>query len=253
MALAALGSEPAPAQETPAPSVKPGVVYTVGGIGGIDILGWSAARSLPRAGIPHEVRDFVWTHGWGQLFKDLQDHDHLLRKADELASEIRQIKSRDPSRPIYVVGKSGGTGLVLAAAEMLPPGTLERIVLLSAAVSPSYDLRGALRASRGGIVSFYSRYDQFILGWGTRQFGTVDRVYGPSAGLCRFRIPENLDLNDRALYDRLVEVPWRPHMIWEGHTGTHVGTSLPGFLGKEVAPWLKPGCEPSRSTSCRAE
>jgi pimeloyl-ACP methyl ester carboxylesterase len=230
----------APAQDREPPPARPGVVFMVGGVGGIDILGISAQWSLPRAGVPHEVRDFVWTHGWGQLFKDLQDQRHLLHKAEELAAQVRQIKANEPDRPVYLVGKSGGTGLVLAAAEQLPAGTVERIVLLSAAVSPTYDLRGALRASRGGIVSFYSKYDLFVLGWGTSQFGTVDRVYGPSAGLRRFAVPPDLSAEDQALYGRLVEVPWNPRMICEGHPGTHFGTSLPAFLGTEVAPWLKP-------------
>jgi hypothetical protein len=174
------------------------------------------------------------------MFKDLQDTRHLLRKAEELALQVRRLKDDDPVRPVYLVGKSGGTGLVLAAAELLPPQTLERIVLLSAAVSPTFDLRRALCASKGGIVSFRSKYDQIILGWGTSRFGTVDRVYGPSAGLVGFAVPADLSPQDRALYDRLIEIPWRPRMLGEGHPGTHFGTSLPAFLGKEVAPWLKP-------------
>jgi pimeloyl-ACP methyl ester carboxylesterase len=222
------------------PPAKRGVVFVVGGIGGLDILGMSAQWALPRAGVCHEVREFIWTHGWGQLFKDLQDNRHLQHKAAELAELILKLKVRDPARPVYLVGKSGGTGLVLAAAERVPPGTLERIVLLSAAVSPDYDLRCALRATRGEIVSFYSKHDQFILNWGTRQFGTVDRVYGPSAGLHGFKLPEGLPDEDKALYERLVQIPWNPRMILEGHAGTHAGTSFPGFLGKEVAPWLKP-------------
>ena len=97
-----------------------------------------------------------------------------------------------------------------------------------------------VEATKGEIVSFYSPHDHFILGWGTSQFGTVDRVYGPSAGLRKFTLPKDLNEHDRAMYDRLVEVPWNPRMICEGHTGTHFGTSLPAFLAKEVAPWLKP-------------
>src|SRR5688500_10732605 len=61
-----------------------GVVIVIGGVGGLDVLGWSAQRALPRAGLKHQVREFVWTHGWGQLFKDLQDHLHLEGKAEEL-------------------------------------------------------------------------------------------------------------------------------------------------------------------------
>ena len=54
-------------------------------------------------------------------------------KAEELADYIRRLRAEDPNRPIYIVAKSGGTGLALLAAELLPANALERIVLLSAA------------------------------------------------------------------------------------------------------------------------
>jgi hypothetical protein len=212
----------------------------VGGVGGIDIVGKASQWALPRSGVNHEVIDFVWTHGKGRIFKDLQDTRYAMQKAEELAEYLRSRKAAEPDLPIYLVGKSGGTGLVLAAAEQLAPRTLERIILLSAAVSPTYDLRPALRATRFQIVSFYSPHDQFILGWGTSQFGTIDRWYGPSAGLKGFVIPTDLNPTERALYERLVQIPWSARLIWQGHTGGHIGTSLPGFVGKEVAPWLKP-------------
>ena len=217
-----------------------GIVFVVEGIGGLDFIAHAAQASLVHAGVPDEVRIFAWTHGTGHFLKDLQDTKHVLLKADELAAEVLRVKERDPGRPVYLVGKSGGAGLVLAAAEHLPPCTLKRIVLLSAAVSPAHDLRPALRATRREIVSFYSGYDQLVLGWGTREFGTIDRVYGPSAGLTGFRVPPDLPDEDRALYQRLVQIPWRPAMIREGNLGTHTGTSMPAFIGKEVAPWLKP-------------
>src|SRR6266571_9149231 len=125
----------------PESSGDKGVVFVVGGVGGWDILGPASQWELPRVGIHHEVRDFVWTHGFGQPFKDLQDAPHLRRKADELAEEIRKVKKKDPRLPIYLIGKSGGAGLVLLATERLPADTLDRIILLSAAVSPGYDLR----------------------------------------------------------------------------------------------------------------
>src|SRR5262249_4520602 len=37
-----------------------GVVFIIGGVGGMDLLGPAAQWALPRAGIRHEVRDFVW-------------------------------------------------------------------------------------------------------------------------------------------------------------------------------------------------
>jgi hypothetical protein len=219
--------------------IRPGILYVVDGIGGFDVLNLSAQVSLPLAGVHHEIRDFGWTHGKGHLLKDLQDTRYLMAKAEELADRIRLARFREPDRPIYIIARSAGTGLAVLAAEQLPPATLERIILLSAALSPTYDLRGALRATRGQIVSFYSWNDQLVLNWGTRQFGTVDRVFGPSAGLRGFTRPHDLDGEGRELYDRLIQVPWNPRMLLMGNAGTHSGTILPGFLGKEVAPWLR--------------
>jgi hypothetical protein len=206
----------------------------------LDFSGLAAQWALPRAGIRHEIREFLWTHGKGHPFKDLQDTRHCLKKAEELAAEVLRLKATNPDRPIFLIGKSGGTGLVLAAAEQLPPATIERIILLSAAVSTTYDLRPALRATKYEIVSFYSPFDQFVLGWGTSQFGTIDRSYGASAGLRKFSVPAQLSHEDQMLYDRLVQLPWNPKMLLEGNTGGHMGTSMPAFMSKEVAPWLKP-------------
>jgi pimeloyl-ACP methyl ester carboxylesterase len=233
-----LGGEPMPVPE--AEPVVPGVVFVIGGVGGFDFVGQSAQNGFARAGVPHEVVDYVWTHGWGQWMKDLQDRRHLLQKADELAGRIRQLKTESADRPVYLVAKSGGTALALATAERLPSATLERIVLLSAAVSPTYDLIPALQATRREIVSFHSRHDRVVLGWGTREFGTADRVYTPSAGLIGFQIPDALDEQGQALYGKLVQVPWNARMMSQGHLGTHLGTSLPWFLQHEVAPWLLP-------------
>jgi hypothetical protein len=238
LTLALAAAAPAQAPELSALAPR-GVVIVVGGVGGYDTLPISAQVFLPRAGVSHEIRNFVWTHGVGQLFRDLQDTEHVVRKAAELAELIRQQREREPDRPIYLVAKSGGAGLALLAAAELPGGTLRRLVLLSAAVSPTYDLRPALRATQGEVVSFYSRNDRLILEWGTSTFGTIDRHYGPSAGLTGFVVPANLSPEDQALYSRLVQRAWQPRMILEGHAGTHSGSSAPPFLAAEVAPWLR--------------
>lgn len=231
----------------PETAARPGVVFVVGGVGGIDPLGWSARWALPWAGVPHEIREFIWTHGRGRILQDLQDHAHLLLMADQLAGAVRRVRDAEPDRPIYFLAKSGGTGLVLAAAERLPPESVERIVLLSAAVSPTYDLRPALRATRGEIVAFISPNDRLILGWGTSRFGTADRVYGPSAGLTGFFPPRELDEEGHRLYTRLVQIPWQPQMMRHGFGGAHLGDSLPAFLRHFVAPWLQP-CAASVTT-----
>jgi hypothetical protein len=237
---AATNKRPQRLADQSAQGPRPGVVIVVCGVGGMDFVALSSQWALPRAGVPHEIREFSWSHGKGRLLRDLQDTQHCLKKADELATEVRKIKAQDPERPVFLVGKSGGTGLVLAAAEQLPPQSLERIILLSPALAPTYNLRPALRATKHEIVSFYSPYDQLVLNWGTSQFGTIDRYYGASAGLRGFVIPKDLNPEDQALYDRLVQVRWKPGMILEGHFGIHMGTSMPAFVAKEVAPWLRP-------------
>ena len=143
------------------------------------------------------------------------------------------------SRRQHGEGRSGGAALVLYTAELLPPRSLERIVLLSAGISSGYDLRPALRSVRGEIVSFHSNNDQLVLNWGTRTFGTLDRVRSPGAGLNGFVLPKGLDESDRSLYDRLVQIPWRPRMLCVGNTGGHLSTAWPLFLAAEVAPWVK--------------
>ncbi len=223
-----------------ATAAPPGVVFVIDGVGGLDFMGKAAKWALPRSGVKHEIREFDWQHGKGKILKDLQDTGRVVQKAHELATCVRQAKAENPGRPIYLLAKSGGAGLALTAAQELPPATLERIVLLSSAVAPGYDLRPALKATKREVVSFYSPLDKIVLGWGTRQFGTIDRVHSDSAGLGGFVSPPLTNAEDQALYARLVQLPWSPRMVWQGNMGGHLGTSMPAFIGKEVAPWLKP-------------
>jgi pimeloyl-ACP methyl ester carboxylesterase len=218
----------------------PGTVFVVGGVGGLDPLQACAPWTLPRAGVLHQVEVFDWTHGKCRVLRDLQDTPHLLAQADRLAQQVRQRLEREPGRPIYLVGHSAGAGLVLATAERLPPQCLERIILLSAAVSPGYDLRGAFRACRGEIVSFSSTWDRLILDLGTSLFGTVDRVYGPAAGMGGFDVPADLDDEGRRLYGRLIQMPWRFEHVFQGCDGFHNGPCMPIYLSRQIAPWLMP-------------
>jgi pimeloyl-ACP methyl ester carboxylesterase len=242
LALAvALGRGAAMRAQSPAaaPAPEAGTIFVVGGIGGWDPLGRSTKLVCPVAGVPHRVVDFFWSHGVGRSLRDLMDTPHLARKAEELAALILETKQAAPERPIYLVAKSGGTGLALLATERLPPNTLERVILVSAAVRPDYDLRPALRATRREVVSFYSKHDRLILGWGTRTFGTVDRIHCASAGKVGFRLPEDFDEEDRALYQRVVQVSWRPGMLLLGYAGGHHCNSWPLFTLVELAPWLR--------------
>src|SRR5689334_4498406 len=84
-----------------------GVVFIIQGIGGFDGLDISADHALPRAGVKHEIRHFYWSHGWGHIFRDLQDYRYLMWRADQLAAEITKARDERPERPIFLVAKSG--------------------------------------------------------------------------------------------------------------------------------------------------
>jgi pimeloyl-ACP methyl ester carboxylesterase len=218
-----------------------GVVYVVGGVGGVDILATSARWALPRAGVAHELRGFAWTHGKGHILLDLRDTRNFDARAAELGTLIADQLEREPERPVYLLGHSAGAALVLRAAEKLPPASVERIILLAPAVSPHYDLRPALQATRGEIVAFTSTYDRGVLGMGTTLFGTVDRYYVPAAGLNGFHLPADLNEADRQLYQRLVQVPYRAVQMLRLEGGLHHGSTMPIFLSREITPWLSKG------------
>ena len=114
-------------------------------------------------------------------------------------------------------------------------------MLLSPALSPTYDLTRALRAVRREMVVFWSPLDVIVLGLGTRIFGTIDRIKTVSAGMVGFRRPLAGDA-DRA--GRLPQAPpgaLAHGMATTGYLGGHVGPDNPAFLRKYVVPLLRVG------------
>ena len=58
--------------------------------------------------------------------------------------------------PVFLVAKSGGSGVIVKALEQLEEGSVERAILLAPALSPDYDLSAALRALVRDMVVFWS-------------------------------------------------------------------------------------------------
>jgi pimeloyl-ACP methyl ester carboxylesterase len=216
-----------------------GIVFVADGAGG-RLEASNAMIVATQTGSPGlQVRPFVWTHGRFRGLADVLDVTYARCQGRMLAEEVCRCRSANPGIPIYIVGFSAGSYVVLAAAEHLPPDTLERIILLAPSVSACYDLRPALASARQGVDAFTSERDRFYLGLGTRLIGTSDRKHEPAAGKVGF-CPPILTQCDAWLAGRLHQHPWDCSVAWTGHDGGHAGSLQPAYLTAFVLPLLTP-------------
>lgn len=218
-----------------------GLLLVADGCGGIELCEQSVRQVMRERGGLTRVEIVRWAHGFGRWHADLTDVENHQAQSRQLVERIQRWKEREPSKPVFLVGKSGGTWIVVKALEALPERSVEAVVLLAPAISPHYDLSKALQAVNRELVSFWSPLDLIVLGLGTRVFKTVDRVRSVSAGLVGFRRPKGLDDEGRSLYEsRLRQVRWRAEMARTWYFGGHVGPDSPPFLRKYVVPFLTP-------------
>ena len=75
-----------------------------------------------------------------------------------------RYKAGQPGCPVFLVAKSGGSGVAVKALELLDERDRRTRGLLAPALSPAYDLTAALRAVRREIVVFWSPLDVIVLG-----------------------------------------------------------------------------------------
>ena len=228
-----------PTPDFPPESERSGIILVADGIGGLDLCGTGLIHVAAKSRLPHHVQLVSWGHGFGHWHRDLTDVENHELQAANIVREVQEFRERKPLAPIFLVGKSGGTGVVVKALESLPERSVESTVLLSSALSPTYNLSLALQAVRSHIISFWSPLDVFILGAGTRIFGTIDRKRAVSAGLVGFQVPDGLDETARSLYQKLHQIRWSPTMASTGYLGGHVGPDNPAFLRKYVLPLLR--------------
>jgi pimeloyl-ACP methyl ester carboxylesterase len=221
-----------------------GLVLVADGVGGLDLCGTALRYVMGAQGLPFTVKVVPWGHGLGRWHADLTNAANRDARGRQVAEEVRAFRAKGTGGPVYLVGKSGGTGVVVRALEALPEDSVDVAVLIAPAISPDYDLTRALRAVRREMVVFWSPLDLIILGAGTRIFGTIDRVKTVSAGLVGFRPPRpaqgaSAAPDQAAQYAKLRQVRWGPAMCSTGYLGGHVGPDSPAFLRKYVVPLLR--------------
>jgi pimeloyl-ACP methyl ester carboxylesterase len=190
-------------------------------------------------GWPLDVRTFRWSHGYLRNYADHTDYDWARARGQELAGLVLAQKRDYPHLPVSLLGHSDGAAVILAAAETLPPDTLERIVLLAPSVSSNYDVRPALRAAQNGLDVFTSRNDRLWLGAFTAYLGVADDPDETrAAGRFGFE-PKGVRPEEVPLYAKLRQYEWNPTLDQVGHDGGHFGAYQPGHLRRFVLPLFR--------------
>jgi pimeloyl-ACP methyl ester carboxylesterase len=222
------------------------VLFCADGAG--NTAGCSAAfrQAVADERLPLCVETVAWSYGPYRFLADEMNYRHAREAGCRLAAQVAAYRQACPDGTVYLAGHSAGSAVVLAAAENLPPGSVEDIVLLAPAVSAGYDLRPALHTSRRGIDVFCSERDWAVLGLGVGIVGTTDRRWSAPAGRVGFK-PVAALAQDAALYCRLREHRWDPSVTWTGNYGGHFDTyEQPCYLRAYVLPVLAPGEVPPR-------
>ncbi len=203
------------------------------GIGGERRIDHRMTEGLIAGGYAGDLEIYDWTHSSPGLTA-LLSYKHNLEEAQTVADKIVAIHRREPDRPIYLTGHSGGTGIAVWALERLPDDVkVDRVILLSSALSPTYDLTRALRHVRTQLYSFWSNQDVIVLSTGTTLFGTIDGVKVPAAGFSGFEPPADADLRE---YQKLQQFAYNADWAKWGNTGGHIGPMSKEFSSHVLAP-----------------
>ncbi len=185
-----------------------------------------ATRQLP--GFEIELRP------WGIPFlviNNIQADERNSATARQMASEIVRWRRDHPDELLYLFGYSGGAGLAAMIVSELPENvTVDRLVLMAPAISPDYPIEEhVLPRVTEFAVSYASTFDVQV-GWGTRTFGTIDRVDTEGAGRAGF---------DTA-HPALLQWHWTVSDRAWGHRGNHRSYLGPRWQSVFLLPALDP-------------
>jgi pimeloyl-ACP methyl ester carboxylesterase len=214
-----------------------GVILVVDGAGNTGGLSAALRQAVTDQRLPLHVETCEWSYGPYRVLADQTDYCHAREHGGRLAARISAYRQACPDSRVYLVAHSAGSAVALAAAESLPPGSVEEVILLGPAVSSGYDLRPALRCARRGIDVFTSERDLFVLGLGVSVTGTTDRRWTAAAGRVGFT-PVVETPEDAALYGKLRQHRWEPCDACAGNYGGHFDTYESRYLYTHVLPLL---------------
>ena len=206
------------------------LVFVANGVGGSTTVSDNLLNLNSEKQLGLRIQMVPWCRH-NSLLQDLIDHEAQLNAAARIACSVSAIRRGAPNAHIYFVGHSAGARVVLAAAEMLPPHSVDRIILLASAVSCSYDLTSALRTSRGGIDHFWSSEDG-VLDHERAHDSTADGQKTPAAGRVGFHLV-SADKKDIAAYCNLRQHRWNEEFCG---SGGHFAWTIRHNMKKVIVP-----------------
>ena len=217
-------------------STRPRHVVLCPGIAGADLfcqrLTWMLDGEVP--GQSAQLWDWTSVKPTGDLttLSNLQDYTRNRYRAAELARQMVEWQRDHPDGRLSLIGMSGGAGICFFTAQRLPKEVMQdQIVLVSGAVSPSFDPAPTVAKTRIGLFNYYSENDIAILRNGTTNAGTMDRKNVPAAGYCGFD-PQQ----DPAVAAKVWQLKWRPEFRDLGNDGGHIGGLAVPFDRKFILP-----------------
>ena len=189
---------------------------------------------LRRAGIDQAIEIVPWGTPPLSSLRNLSDLPRNLERAQVIATKIKTLRTDYADAPLTLIGYSGGGGLaVLTLAALDESVTVDKTILVAAAISNRYDVRPLLARSKRGIVNLHSKRDG-IVGAGTKVFGTIDRKKTLSAGHTGFVD----DQNALTACNGLTQIEWTPAWRAYGHGGDHLGYLSRDWAEQVLAPMV---------------
>jgi pimeloyl-ACP methyl ester carboxylesterase len=233
--ISTAGCKSVPEPRALAPEQRPTVMIFLPGIAGTMISHDGLFKPLVDEGAVDRVELIDWVGnrvGLGALMQ----RDRNRQLALDIASRIREIRS-EPNRPhVVLAAHSGGSSLAVWALEDLREDeSIDALLLLAPALSPTYDLSKPLsRVDRA--YHFWCKSDRILLQLGTNLFGTADGPRTDAAGRVGFVKPPSAS---DAQYAKLEQIELRQADLEVSALYSHVGMLMPGYVKREIAPRLK--------------
>ncbi len=218
------------------------IVILLDGVGGFQFVPLLARKVIREQGLPIGSTWFRWQVPVpGMILFDLMLHRRNRLMAAKLARKMLQLHRSHVNARLHLIAFSGGTGIAAFALEQLRGRVpIETLILACPALSPTYNLGPTMRGVQRAYA-LISHRDRWMIGLGTRLFGTMDRQFTRSAGMVGFMRPAGLSAIDKEGFDRVSEIHWGPDLKKEGHAGGHTGWAHVPFLRRHLGPMLA-GC-----------